>query len=646
MRYDVSGTTMKRLRHAHAKDMPKYEGLFIAWDGEGWSDSSGKHHYSLFGCSLGDLVAGESLGWQQCFDLLLDVSMRNPHATHVIYAGGYDVVMMLADMPGDVSRSVLRGRTVRYRGYTIQYYKRKWLHIIKGKRKVTLYDVFTFFSTSFVKACREYLGDSDLLAMVTEGKAGRDTFTYEDMSGDVVPYWEAELKLLVRLMNNLRDRLNAVDIIPTRWHGPGAVASQVLKMHKAKQYAADDVELIGLARFAYYGGRFELFQAGKAEGKVYQYDIRSAYPTAIAQLPALYGATWTHDQHPTEIDRHGLYLVTHQYDGSPTEPGLTVWRHRTGSTWYPPDYLTPHYVWGVELLAMLRMAEHRGDDLTVREGWVPTDDGTRPFTWIAEYYERRAAMKATGDPAQLALKLAINSVYGKLCQSKGARVIRGAWRLPPWHSLPWAGWVTAHTRATILDAMRLAGPNLVGVETDAVTVTEPLPLPVGTGLGAWEASELDGLLYLASGIYFRRVGDTWTFKSRGFEGSPALLDRWIDIASRAPQQQVELTATIRRFITDPRRAEFATWQTSERRARFAPDGKREHVTHLCPACAEGKSYADGLHPLVYPLRMAVEPNLVPSQSHRLPWIDGPVPPTDTIYYDDDLVQVTLEGIPL
>jgi hypothetical protein len=137
------------------------------------------------------------------------------------------------------------------------------------------------FRVSFVKACQEYgVGDAELLAQVADMKLQRNDF--QGITPEIETYMSQELDLLVDLCDNLRGRLAMANIYPAQWHGPGAIASAVLRTQKvgqAKGSYPDDFRLH--AESAYYGGRFEQFQRGTYLGSVYQYDIRSAYPAAM-----------------------------------------------------------------------------------------------------------------------------------------------------------------------------------------------------------------------------------------------------------------------------------------------------------------------------------------------------------------------------
>jgi len=53
------------------------------------------------------------------------------------------------------------------------------------------------------------------------------------------------------------------------------------------------------------------------------------------------------------------------------------------------------------------------------EGWEYTGSQERPFSWVTEMYDTRRDWKRRGISAQLALKLCMNSMYGKLAQRIG-----------------------------------------------------------------------------------------------------------------------------------------------------------------------------------------------------------------------------------
>lgn len=591
---------------------------FIAWDGEGYTDETGEHHYSLFGNSEGHhawISKGSStdIDWRVAFRMLCEAPQD---AIHVIYSGVYDFVMMIKSLPEEIRVRLLHSERTYIGQYNVQYFRGKWLSIkdrTSGVR-VVLYDVFSFFGCSFVKACREYLPETykDTLDQIEQMKLKRATFT--EIGTTEQAYMKQELDMLVMLAETLRARLAAVDIHPAKWHGPGAIASTVLRSWRISEARGNYSERFRRnAENAYYGGRFQQFKRGTYEGTVYEYDIRSAYPSAMVHLPDLSEVKWFNTKridNNAPINKYALYRIDNSKHDTGNVHGNHPWRRSDGSIFYPR--WTNGWYWGIEVPQELAWC--------VKEMWEPYGDGlhARPFARVQNMYDDRRDLKAAGRPEQLAYKLALNSFYGKLAQSKGARrdAITGEWRLPSFHEPVWAGWITAYARSRI-NAIIQQYPNaVIAAETDAVFTTEPLKLDLGTGLGQWEEQTFDGIMYIQSGVYYIKSGDTWKIKSRGFSPKDHTPELWMDYLSKLPSEsEVGLSVRHHRFGTVPnQRSNWARWYATDH--RLIVDNKNSKMVHDKRYCDCQGSYADGLHtlsiPPVYPEK---------SKAYPFPWTD-------------------------
>ena len=601
---------------------------FLAWDGEGYTDEVGKHHYMLFGNSVGEYVKIEDkpLDWSVCFPLLL----MHPNEINIIYGGDYDIIKMIQTLPLGRRRRIMQGKWTVFDRYSIQWLRRKFLRI-KDKEtglSTTLYDVLPFFQTSFVKACREYLGESPELDAMLEMKLQRDSFALLDPA--VFDYWKSELRYLVRLMDKFRGLLAEVDIVPSRgWYGPGAIANRLMSKYDMRRYYGGvPNEVTDIAERAYYGGRFEQFKIGRFD-RAYEYDIRSAYPAAIAILPDFSRATWDclpGDIVPAMVDPFGLYCVSWNIKGTGRAPNPLPWRDTNGAIYFPPIGYESWY-WGIELQSAIEMFTSRrllDRSLTIHEAYIPElPNDCEPFYWVPEIYDLRAKLRAEGSAAQKGLKLGLNSLYGKIAQSVGAIRNEGEWRKPAWHHALWAGWITAYCRAKIMHAVNHNPDSLIAIETDAVFVTEPNDdLYLGEGLGEWERTDLDSILYIRSGIY-HAVTDSGLrkIKSRGIESAYIHdQDYWLGVFKKLPFERVVISSSVTRFGTDLRQPwRFGNWYSQDISVRL-PDvfGKRVHVASRCRACANGLSYLDSPHDLIPP-QPFISSDTVSSTPYKFPW---------------------------
>lgn len=367
-------------------------------------------------------------------------------------------------------------------------------------RGFTVWDVIKFFQSSFLVAAKKYM-TAEELKLIEAGKERRNDDEHDiDLE---CSYSLAECRVLARLMTQFASDLGDIGLQPKFWFGPGTLAAMAMEKFNVRDCFVTDSELdprlVRSARIAYIGGRFETTGHGRLR-QLMQYDINSAYPYAVSKLPCLAHSTWEHFEGGVIDNPYALYKIKWSSHGD-LKGGWGPWPMRNNINKTNLEQVLPtwswsgeSWVWGCEALAGLRLLEHSPKArVTVLESWVPTtrcDD--EPFSWIGEWYRERQRLKAAGDPRQMGYKLILNSMYGKLAQSVGS----GTWR-----SFLWAGWITAHARSQLLDAICESPESVVMVATDAVYSVDPLHLECGDGLGEWEVDYLSNVLIIQSGFH-------------------------------------------------------------------------------------------------------------------------------------------------
>lgn len=513
-RQDQRKQEKKRGRDRKADARP-----FIGWDGEGVTREDGVHVYTLLANSLGSYIAAKDI-WhplttEQCFRFILNTAAQHKGVNHVWFSFSYDVNMMLGDLPEDELRTLYErdGQWtycpsvhchILYRPKKTFSLRSEMRNISTGKKRkvyIKMDDTFTFFNTSFVKAVDTYLGaEWEGRDLVLLGKSERATGFN---TVDTIAYNKAELTALVLTMNELRERLSFVDIHPRDWHGPGAVASKLLQMNDVKAHTAELPEEIDLPlRHSYAGGWFELFKYGCTQQSTWRYDKRSAYPYAATQLPTAQGR-WTHEAGSTaEIQATSLYRCEwHCAYKDEKYPQPFHYRSDDGHICYPPH--VQGWYWGTEVRAAQKLPY---GVLAIKEAWhFVADNDSHPFAFLQGLYDERRRLINAKHPAQLALKLAINSVYGKLIQQLGWSINPdGSVKRPAYFNLFWASQITAATRAALLELMVANNgyDDVISFETDAIFTSRQWEnVPLSEKLGDWEELELHDLTYLQSGVY-------------------------------------------------------------------------------------------------------------------------------------------------
>jgi hypothetical protein len=569
---------------------------FTCFDGEGY-DIDGKHQYVYLcaydGVQYEEIRNDTGLGSEQCFEFLVSVAAKHKYGINVIYGGSYDSNMMLRDVSISALMDLNKHGTCRWKKWRISMVSRKEFTITdvtKDRRNTCkLWDVIGFYQCGFEKAISDWLDVKD--STITKGKSARKVFDSQQLDF-IIDYCKKELLYFEALMQRLWSALSSVGIKLNRWDGSGAAAQSVLQSSGVARYKGTESqndEYYTEARIAYAGGRFELIAPGDYLNGVYNYDINSAYPYAMTLLPTFTGLRKC-TKRGCEYGPYDLLKI--MYDGHPKEYAgdeLRIFhpyhhRYEHFAVAYPARTVGWHY--GVEWIA----SGKEGDVLSHLH-W--DDCGERPFGWVRDLYRYRYELKAKGDKAEKAVKLAINSLYGKCVQQRGW--VPGKKR-PMFHQLYWGGWITAYCRSMMYRAMLQHPDCVIAVETDGIFTTHELALDVGEDLGQWGLTKYQELTYVQSGMYFGvdAEGKSVT-KYRGLDrGSltrEMVLQGWEQYESKHHQQMTTaqrnrlqvVRAPSTRFRTlstslmGARLDNWHQWVTDKKDIALLPTGKRIHA---------------------------------------------------------------------
>lgn len=436
-------------------------------------------------------------------------------------------------------------------------------------RRVTVWDVFGFFQSAFLKALTTYrCGECPTcknklpaicdaapwtqadLDYIDRMKLTRGVFDASQQT-EILEYCFKECEFLSFLVRDLMKVIDALGLKMARWDGSGAVASAWMKKYGIKDYLprretvwipGDAITLNeladGKARFnlsglpewvalqGYFGGRFEVSEIGYM-GRLYGNDINSAYPYIAANLPCLAHGRF---ERVTEYvpDSLGIYLVgskTADYRCGKCEPCKSLTGSCVKTKFAPFPFRTDNtinreygvvkdaiyychggqrWVWQAEVAAARK---HFGAEaIPVHDGyiWIP-ECNHKPFTDIPAMYLKRQRYQAEGNGIEKAIKLVLNSLYGKTAQSIGWNIDKyGDKNPPPFQCYIWAGMITSGCRAMILDAIMQPGADCVSIATDGILTRGKLDLRhtrPEKALGDWEDAVVTNAYLFQSGVY-------------------------------------------------------------------------------------------------------------------------------------------------
>lgn len=524
---------------------------FIGVDGEGVTDPDGSHRYVLLSVGNDSLTIrdkGSTLSFHEIMPFLWECYLKHPNAIFVGFYLTYDFSQWFRSLPEERARMAFteRGRLMRQpkseklHGRPFPVYYAGWQFDMLGGRRFKLApeghrggymyicDVGSFWQTSLMAAIdpsrwSEPIINKKQYAIIAEGKQQRATAT---LSKSMIKYNVTENAALAAIMTQLERgfHANGWNIKKSHYFGPGQAAQ--LWLNNIHAPTRDDIgeatpkAVLRAAQASYYGGRFEIPVHGYVSGTSYEYDINSAYPYAISELPCLLHGTWKHDSNAD------LVLMKVTTTGNNKYLGGLPHRNDKGIIAYPQN-VTGWY-WRKEIEA----AQKAGliNTVTVHEvhSYHPCKCAP-PLYDIARLYEQR--LKVGKNTAQgIALKLVYNSAYGKTAQSIGN---------PKYANPVYASLITSSCRTSILNAIAthpVGAADVMMIATDGLYMRSPHPyLTLSSDtLGSWDKGEKHNLTLFRPGVYWddkarNTINNTPTLKSRGINAYElAKHVTWID----------------------------------------------------------------------------------------------------------------------
>lgn len=470
--------------------------------------------------------------------------------------------------------------------------------------RITIYDASGYFQGPFLQVLEDWgIGTEQERRLITSGKSARSAFPLP-LPSWVKAYNLLECRLLAQLLDDVDTTAARLGLVLRTWYGAGTLAELLLDKHDIghfRETAPRCAALIDAIDRAYFGGRFETAVIGVVP-ELHNIDIASAHPAAMVTLPCLAHGQW---RHHTRIGRRKLQsvqtsaVVKVTWDVSlacTAGFGPFPYRGRDGSLRYP--LMGRGWYWAEEVRAAMNC--FGSDCFVIEEAWefVPECEH-QPFAWVPGVYAERQRLGKNGQGR--ILKLALNSVYGKLAQTVGKA---------SYAEFVWAGMITARTRARMLEVLEQAGSHLLMIATDGAYL-DCSPVSVGIGisdtpaLGGWEydanAHLHRNVLIVEPGLWLSQTGDVLgkdggsrsVVRARGFgtetlaatNAHERLLDafmrdgidaevvigpEYLVAGAAMPMAYVGYRAALYRGHPE----EIGTWQPFQKKISFNPGPKR------------------------------------------------------------------------
>ncbi len=397
----------------------------------------------------------------------------------------------------------------RHQNYILDYIPERRLTIRKEHHSSVFFDIAQFYHANLVDAYQQNIATLpiDYLQMKEKRKEFSPRF-YRRHTNQVRNYCIDDCKYTKQLAHHWINLFhNAFLFYPARWISSGYLAGKVLINNGIIIPKFDSVpyEVQELAYNSYFGGRFEILKRGLI-GTAYLYDINSAYPFALSQIPDITKGQWIHENKIQNDAKLGFFkILANIYDTKHIPP----FPFKANSIVVFPSGKFITFC----TLDELKACESTNYYKILNSFQFIPDALEYPFQdFIEKMYQKRLHLKKKKDPLQLPLKIILNSIYGKT-----GEVIR--YKIGSLFNPVIFASITGKTRAQLYQFVIQNGleQDIVSFATDSICSTYELSLDSDElGQFSFEKSATD-VFYLQNGFY--RFNDIWKQRGLGRLGS-------------------------------------------------------------------------------------------------------------------------------
>lgn len=411
------------------------EPVMLAYD---WSDGDSGVVTSVDGD--GPRMLSPSALWSY----LTDYKARN--SLNVWYNLNFDAQVLLKGLSREQIREINRTNRTTVTAesgveWEVTYLPKKVLKFRSENRDtIAHYDISQFsnpYGGSLDTDAQEWLdrgklSDVDIGEIAENSHIDGDGYVrgdYRDNWSQIKDYAERDVEITRELATEII-RVAEQELEPSvpmgKPYSTGYVAADWIRSHYEYKPGFSRKAVQSLAWDAYAGGRFEVFERGNT-GAVAGPDINSAYPYVMAELPDPATLEWYPTTDYAEVeqavdDPDGMAFVraTVTTDAERRIQPFAVKNPQAKRVEYPAvDGATITTIGPI-----FAFAERNGylEDYEIEKAYVgmPTDDRevSYPFSDLPDIYDKRKRLEADGQTKKgLLLKIVMNSLYGKTCQT-------------------------------------------------------------------------------------------------------------------------------------------------------------------------------------------------------------------------------------
>ncbi len=368
--------------------------------------------------------------------------------------------------------------------------------------------MFNFLDVSLNKASKKFLKD-EKISGIDGNLLNTDLGYWKENKDDIVKYCIKDAELTKRLADYFWNMIyKKMNFYPKSPMSKGKLSEEYF-LHVCKVPTLNSIpeKVVHTAYNSFYGGRFEILKRGYME-KCYCYDIKSAYPAEIANLP-----NFTRGKFEKVKEYHeDAYTGFYKCEVFGIEDVFSPFKQKVRNILniYPNGAFN-QFLTKTEIDFIKAQFPNTVINVDFGYEWNPK---TLEFPFKEEI-ERLYRWKdsESDEDIKYCVKIILNSLYGKFIQVSGSDNVTGRLFNPLYASL-----ITSGCRVKIMKLGIQNPESVISFSTDSVISTEKLSVPLEPKLGDFQKDFEGQGVFIMSDVYNLWNDETHKIKSklRGF----------------------------------------------------------------------------------------------------------------------------------
>ena len=444
-------------------------------------------------------------------------SKRYRSTNNWFYNLEYDTNAIIHYLSFDERKFIAAFNYIDYGKYRIQIIPRKELKIsiLKDEKLLhttAFYDLAQFYNFNKLAKLAEttnfdkvYVED---ISQINKNKYYSDDDYHELINDRCV----TDCKIAVAKADELTDNINKV-VVLNKYRSNASIGRKYVLENLKRNLRMPSIKLLDIALKSYHAGHIETCKIGLFDN-VHNYDVKSAYPSFIANLYETNGE-YTHNKEYIPDTAFSFYEITIDYESDYLSP---LWYLKPNGNYHATGKFN---VWITQ--PEIEYFINNGYDFSILNAYHIVKDyyTEQPFyNLIHELYKERLKAKDNKDEIELVYKVILNSIYGVTLNTIHKKILsdyetdlyevrdnevifyESQYKATNMYNPVFGTYITAGTRAKIFEDFGKDANKIISINTDGVYMLKKSGVTISKKLGDYGYKNLKEFMVMGSGRYF------------------------------------------------------------------------------------------------------------------------------------------------